>query len=156
MTVKGGIRGTATRNVKIVASGAAGAAPAIGSLIVGGSVERCVISTGDSLIPTANARIGSVTIGGDMIASSIVSAATNPFNVFGHPDDTWIATNDSAIGGVTVGGRIVGTPLLETFGIVARSIGTVTAGGVALGMPAVGTIIAVGPPSSNAYIHVLP
>lgn len=153
LRVRGAIRGTAARPVEIAVRGAAGAVPAIGSIVVGGSMERCVVSTVFAGDTGLNGHIGSVTVGGDMIATSIVSAVTNAFGVYGNDGDDWIDGNESAIGPVTVAGRIVGSAGVETFGIVARSLGPVKVADVNLGVPAAGSLVPVG--SSNVRLHRL-
>lgn len=152
LVVRGGIRGTPTRPVVISATGTVGATPAIGSIVVNGSMERCLVTTGKEGI-ASNARIGSVKVDGDMIASSIVSAVTNQFGVFGNEDDEPLGGTTSEIGSVTVKGRIGGSPALETFGIVARSIGAVKLDGTVLPTPAAGVLLRIG--SSNAFVHRL-
>jgi len=155
LIVKGAIRGTASRPVSILAHGIDGsAAPAvIDSIVVGGGIERGVIGAVKFATTGFNGHIGSVTIGGDTIVTSIVSAVTNSNGIFGNGDDDRIDGNTSSIGAVKIGGRIVGSEAFETLGIVARAVGAIRNGGEPREIPAAGALVSVG--LSNADVHVL-
>jgi hypothetical protein len=126
--------------VVIVSSGAD--IVGIGQLSVKGGVTSAVIRAGaflDSSID-GDASIGSVTIGGNFTASSIVAGIDSTNAFFGDADDFVFAdggSNDlgiiARIASVTIRGVVTGTTASTTdsFGIVAEEIGRVTVGKVA-------------------------
>ncbi len=144
LTIKGSIVGNATYSAVISAYGQAmapaGSDVAIGSINVTGRVEHALIHAGiDAFGQTnADAQIGTVTVGGDWIASSLVAGAqAGPDGQFGTQDDVKFAgpmTKDvagvfSRINSVTIGGQVVGTEFTgDHFGIVAESVGSLSIG----------------------------
>lgn len=155
LTIKGSIIGNATHTVLITAVGKlnppAGPDLAFGSIVVNGRVEHGLIQAGYNLSQyetttfigqyNADANIGSVAIGGDWIASSLVAGAdAGPDGVFGTKDDAKFSVNNvelaidrvnafSGIASVTIGGQVVGTELGgDHFGIVAESVGVLSIG----------------------------
>lgn len=120
---------------------------AIGKVTIGRRVENARILAGynpgltsDPTPVNADAQIGSVTVGGDWVASSIVAGAVaGADNQFGSDDDFRISgpgtTNnpsiDSKIGSITIKGLVIGTPGggSDHFGFVAQQIGAFKAVG---------------------------
>ncbi len=123
-----------------VTAPAAGIDLAIKSVTIRGSVENAVINVG---IPTvgpsnADASIGSITVGGDWLASVAVAGATSADGRFGNGDDLKIGGGardnpdiSSTIGSFTVKGQALGTatPTSDMFGVVAERIGKAKVGG---------------------------
>jgi hypothetical protein len=77
-----------------------------------------------------DAQIGSVFVGGDWIASNLVSGVTDGGDGFGDDNDVAIAGGSpnivSRIGRVVIGGLVYGTPDAsgnDQFGFVAQQIG---------------------------------
>jgi hypothetical protein len=153
LTIKGDVVGLATNPVFITAQGQATPDPAknkdsaIGSLIINGRVENANIEGGYGLVGgvstlvNADAQIGTVSVGGDWIASNLVAGVNpGPDHVFGTADDFAPAagggvTNNtsinSMIGNVTIKGQAMGTVGgTDHFGIVAQQIGTLKVGTV--------------------------
>jgi hypothetical protein len=151
ITINGSMIGNSTSQAVISAGGQLGATGitdlAIGSVIVRGRVEHGLITAGVDPVTTldyqpvnADAQIGSVFVGGDWIASSIVAGAVAGANgFFGDGDDTGMTgialfkDNPivfSKIGSVTIGGQVLGTiGGTDHYGFVAETIGTVHIGG---------------------------
>jgi hypothetical protein len=151
ITINGSMIGNSTSPAVVSAGGQLGATGltdlAIGSVIVRGHVEHGLIAAGVDPVTTlayqpvdADAQIGSVVVGGDWIASSIVAGAvagTNGF--FGDGDDTGMVgvalfkdnpIAFSKIGSVTIGGQVLGTiGGTDHYGFVAETIGSVHIGG---------------------------
>lgn len=167
VTVKGGLIGNVTPNGQslVIINAIGQATPtastdlAIGKVSIGGRVEFARILAGydDSSPPfgvNADAQIGSVSVGGDWIASSIVAGAVNlgangapgggDDNInFGNDRDAKIdemlatgqpesATIISKIGSITIKGQVFGTPravsMTDGFGFVAEQIGKLKIG----------------------------
>lgn len=142
VTIKGSLIGTATQNAIISAQVRSGGTPntpnlAIGKLSIGGRVEFAEILAGYDGTDAENgdAQIGSVTVGGDWIASSIAAGVLRGVDgFFGTADDTQIALDNSAnlhsrIGSVMIKGQALGTVGgADHFGIVSESIGSVKVG----------------------------
>ncbi len=153
IVVKGSLVGNVDAQVGIVARGAAvpGATAdvAIGSVTIGGRVERSLIAAGysvDFLGQNADAQIGSVSVGGDWIASSLL-AGINPFTdgKIGTADDRELLGGEdfgaglvkdsnaltSKIASIVIKGGVFGTPGLTTdsFGFVAQEIVAFKIGG---------------------------
>jgi hypothetical protein len=122
---------------------------AIGKLKVSGSVEFANILGGyarnqsnpDQLIPVnGDAQIGSVTVGGDWIASNLVAGVTNVASnnmAFGDTNDASIGPGNasiaSAIGSVSIQGMIIGSPGSgDQYGFCAQQFGSFTFGGTTL------------------------
>ena len=148
VTIKGGVTGSSAAPVIIAGSGTlspatAAAALAIGKLTIGGDAKFTHITagaTGTLSVTTPDAAIGTVKIGGSLIASSI-SAGTDPVNgVFGDGDDKFVGGNAgnptiiAKIASITIGGQILGTVggPQDRFGIIAEKIGSITVGKVKL------------------------
>jgi hypothetical protein len=119
----------------------AGKTPAIASVSIGGKFEHGIIA---GTATNAVAPIGSITVGGDWIASSVAggvtlseSAGTGPVPRLGSGGDTLAPVNPgsgvASIASVTIKGSVRGT--FETgdrYGIVAEQIGSVSIGGQSL------------------------
>jgi len=118
---------------------------AIGRITVLGRVENAEILAGYDVgeTPTnADAQIGTVFVGGNWIASSIVAGVTAGADLnFGTPDDLKISgpgTKDepslsSRIGTVTIRGQLLRSDFSSLrFGFVAEEIGHFSAGGVTI------------------------
>ena len=162
LTVRGGLIGNVTPagDSPVIISAVGQAAPgattdlAIGKISIGGRVERAQIFAGRDLIlgpQNADAQIGSVKVGGDWIASSIVAGALNlgadnatggtganadGIN-YGDAHDVKIlggnAAIQSRIGSITIAGHVFGTPESfrpdDSFGFVAEQIGALKVAG---------------------------
>ncbi|MBC7965874.1 MAG: hypothetical protein H7Z17_08110, partial [Fuerstia sp.] len=144
IAIRGSIVGNATNAAYILAFGQqippAGSDVAIGAINVTGRVEHALIHAGvDSFgRSNADAQIGTVTVGGDWIASSLVAGAqAGADGVFGTQDDAKFSgafTRDAAavfsrINSVIIGGQVVGTEFTgDHFGIVAESVGSLSIG----------------------------
>ncbi len=102
---------------------------------------QVLVGVDDTLEPiSADARIGSVTVGGDWTASSIAAGINDGGNGFGDSNDAvmsgGIVRDDpnrvSRIGSVVIKGQAIGTldsvSTTDTFGIVAQRIGSLTVG----------------------------
>ena len=145
MTIKGSIVGNSTNAALIAAVGQAappaGSDVAIGTIRVMGRVEYGLIDAGTFGEHTnADAQIGTVTVGGDWIASSLV-AGTNAGvdGLYGTADDVKSAGGKdlvnvlSSIGSITINGTVIGTAITgDHFGFVAETVGTVTINGAAI------------------------
>ena len=116
---------------------------AIGKITIGGRVERALILAGySSTTPlNGNAQIGSVTVGGDWRASSLVAGIQDfAADGFGNGDDIVYPTPAvdgifSRIASVTIKGRITGTGTAgDHYGFTAQQIGAFKAGGVKLSL----------------------
>lgn len=151
VTVFGSLIGNATNPVVVSAVGSPTAGPpgevAIASLVVKGRVEHANVLAGFDLsgaAANADGSIGSITVGGDWIASSC-SAGVFPGvdAMFGDGSDALgFLLNDPAltarIGRIVIKGQVLGTEAIdaERFGFVAQQIGSFTAGGVKLALTA--------------------
>ena len=145
LTIKGSLVGNATHSALISAYGQAvapaGLDVAIGSINITGRVEHALIHAGiDAFGQTnADAQIGTVTVGGDWIASSLVAGAkAGADGVFGTQDDVKFSSGPankdvagvfSRISNVIIGGQVLGTEFTgDHFGIVAESVGSLSIG----------------------------
>lgn len=143
LSIGGDIVGTAAVPVVISARGqfpapAKGSDVVIGSIVVKGNVEYASFVGGD--VTNADASIGTVSVGREWLASSLVAGASpGDDGVFGTDDDAKLsgptvtdnASISSRIGRVTIKGQAFGSPTPgDHFGIVAESIGLVSIGGV--------------------------
>ncbi len=156
LVVKGSLVGNSTNYVSIVARGKGGAFTgpdlAIKSITIGGRVENTNILAGYSESArglNADAQIGSVSVGGDWIASSIL-AGINPFTdgKIGTADDRELLGGEdfgsgpvkdsnaltSKIASIVIKGGVFGTPGLttDTFGFGAQEIVSFKIGSVTL------------------------
>jgi hypothetical protein len=130
---------------------------AIGKMIVGGRVELAQVYAGydrDLTPVNPDAQVGSIIVGGDWVASSMIAGTVNlgaddapggtdanADNInFGDAHDQKIGGGTdnpsiiSRIGSITVAGQVYGTPssfanLVNHFGFVAERIGTISVGG---------------------------
>ena len=154
ITVRGSLLGNATYPVLITARGQAAPTAtrdmAIGSLRVGGRVEFADIGAGYSQNfrgRNADAQIGSIKVGGDWLASSVVVGlnAGADFRI-GTIDDVSLHAGEdfgdgpvadgrpvSKISSIVIGGQVLGQPGSDTtFGFAAQQIGSFRSGGIAL------------------------
>lgn len=144
INVGGSIAGDSIVNIRAFGQLTAptkGADIAIKSINVRGSVESARIEVGSvSTKSSADASIGSITVGGDWIASNVVTASQ-----FG--TDAIVGTNDdnlraganvrdnpaifSTLGSFTVKGQALGTATMATdmFSVIAERIGKAKVGG---------------------------
>jgi hypothetical protein len=119
---------------------------AIQSIKIGGRVERAQILAGyDPALAAKNAdaRIGAIVVGGDLIASSIVAGVATPAPFFGTAADakaSGAGVKDSLdakgavskIASVVIKGSAMGTPGTNdviTFAIAAQQLGSLKVGG---------------------------
>ncbi len=144
LSIGGSVEGTAARPVFITASGVGDpkAPPAIGKLAIKGSATFLNVLAGYSdpagAALNGDSGIGSVSIGGDLIASNIVAggATAGVDGKFGTLDDqrgpNAAATERvAAIASITVKGQLRGTVGgTDHFGFVAEFIGSVKIGAV--------------------------
>jgi hypothetical protein len=146
--VAGSLVGTAANPVTIAGRGLAALAAtatadvAIKSLSVGGRAEFARILAGYSfdLAPVdVDAQVGSITVGGDWVASSVAAGAVDGGNGFGNVLDARItdATDDpdivSRIGVVVIKGQAVGTAAAgDHFGFVAEQVASLKVGGTTI------------------------
>jgi hypothetical protein len=145
----GNLIGNATNPVLVTAFGQetpnAASDLAIGKLTVKGRVEFAQILAGtdqDGIVENADAQIGTVLVGGDLIASSIAAGVRAGFDgQFGTADDAKVTGffardfvgRSSRINSLTIGGQAIGSlGGADHFGIVAETIGTVRIGGTLL------------------------
>ena len=155
LQVQGSIVGNADSIATIVARGrevpTSTTDQAIGRIIVRGRVEYASVLAGydrDLVGKNADAQIGSVRVGGDWIATSLVAGAGPGVDTrFGTADDILLSgpgVKDTArtfakIGSVSIRGTALGTPdsvsALDRFGIVAERIGPVRVHGVGIPHP---------------------
>lgn len=128
-----------TANIIVFGRDAGGMA--IGKIVVEGSVVNARILAGHNQAQEGqhpNARIGTITIGGDLKATDIVAGVDDVNGVFGDGDDQIIDTDPkpkflSSIASIIVGGIIEGTESsTDQFGIVAERIGMVKVGATKL------------------------
>ncbi len=139
LSVGGGIVGTSAASVQILAFGqlpapTKGSDVALKSLNVRGSVEFAFIGLSAG---NADASIGTITVGGDWIASTVLAGVTLGADfAAGTADDAKSSGRDkpaifSSIGSFTVKGQALGTatPTTDMFGIVAERIGKAKVGG---------------------------
>lgn len=141
VTVGGSILGSASRAISIFAFGqtvapAKGIDLAIGKLFVGRTVEFLRLQVGDFSAENADASIGSITVGGNWIASFVQAGiAGGGDGRVGTNDDVKVGGRDNAkilssIGSVTIKGQALGTfgSPSDMFGIVAEKIGKAKVG----------------------------
>lgn len=155
VNVRGGIVGSATQPALVSAVGGTG--QAIAALTVGGSVSRALVLAGyDVAVPTTGeARIGTVTVGGNLSATSIAAGVLGIMpGQFGRIGDTVIGgSTRSRIDSVTVAGTAVGSANPgDSFGVSAASIGRVRIGGARY---AFATGLVSSPAGDNFGIHDL-
>lgn len=145
LTIKGSVVGNVTHAAQISARGQrtppAASDLAIRTLNVNGRVEYALIYAGaDSFGRTnADAQIGSVSVGGDWVASNLVAGGhAGNDGLFGSLDDTSLSgqlTRDrvgvnSLISSIRIGGQLIGTEFTsDLFGFVAESVTAISVGG---------------------------
>jgi hypothetical protein len=132
VSVRGSIIGSATRQAVISALGPTGRA--IESLSVGGSITNALVLAGyDGGTPASgDVQIGSVTVGQNLVATSIVAGVLGVTpGQFGRIGDSILGGSTRArIDSVTVGGSAVGSGNpAESFGVSAGTVGLVRIGG---------------------------
>lgn len=156
VTVAGDISGSLLQQALITARGSA-RGRAINSLTVRGNLLRTTIAAGYSFFTPENgsARIGSVTVGGSMAASSVVAGVENLATplVFGNSAESIIPGGrgsriDSLVIRGTVGGSFVPG---QTFGVHASAIGRVQVGAATYRATAAG----VSPSGDNLMIRLV-
>ena len=155
MLVRGDIAGFGANPAVISGLGMTG--QAIRSLTVRGSLSQALVLAGyDVGSPVQGAaRIGSVEVRGNLIASSIAAGVSNLApGQFGDTGDFAIGgVPTSRIGSLTVRGIAIGNGVpTDSFGVVAASFGRVRIGGTTLATPP-GSITS--PSGSNLFIHRL-
>jgi hypothetical protein len=145
IVIKGDVIGTGGNDAEIQAIGQVppSSAPgvALASIHIGGRVQYADIRAGwdeSTFGLNADAQIGSVTVDGDWIASSISAGVTPGADGYfttaddatlSGPNVTDLANVSSRIASVTIGGQALGTMLLgDRFGIEAQIIGVVKVG----------------------------
>ena len=140
ITIGGRVEGSAAVPVRFTALGDAADPRGFGSVAIGGNVQFFQLLAGYvGINPLAgDAQIGSVSVGGDWIASSIAAGVDDGAdNLFGTADDQVIAAGNTAsivsrIGSVSIKGQALGTPGgTDAFGIVAEEVSSVKVGAVA-------------------------
>jgi hypothetical protein len=141
ITVNGSLVGNPTNPVRIHARGqatpTAGADLAIRSVRIGGRVEEAWIFGGvnaDGVAVNGNAQIGTVSVGGDWVATSLTSGCTSSDGRIGDANDAALpGATESRIGSVNIGGQVFGRRgSNETFGIFAQEIGSFRVAGVSM------------------------
>ena len=133
VSIRGNVVGTLARPFLIGAYGS------IAKLAIGGDAEFLIIDCGgtqSTFSPNPDAQIGSVTVGGNWIASSIAAGVAATNGLFGDSDDTKVTGSFddpevvSRIASITIKGRAFGTiGGTDHFGFVAQKIGSLTIGG---------------------------
>jgi hypothetical protein len=101
----------------------------IGSQIIAGFYFLTAGADGN-----ADAQIGSITVGGDWIASSAAAGVNPSDSQFGDGNDGAVGfSNDSAIisriASIAIKGQVIGSTAVDHFGFVAQHIGSVKIGG---------------------------
>jgi hypothetical protein len=175
LVVVGGIVGneSAGGNSPVIISAVGQAHPsathdqAIGSIRIGGQVDHALILGGYSTSVDAadtrpafldnNAQIGSVKVGGDWIASSLVAGAIDTNNDgFGNADDSsGTGPVISKIAGIIISGKVVGTPQSgDHFGFESSQIGSFRSSGfVAPLTAATGQVFELSPATGDVTIR---
>jgi hypothetical protein len=128
LTIKGDVLGNETQMARIIFTGKAAGLPGkgLGPLTIGGNVEWGLIAVAGAggLTPTPNAQIGAVKVGGDWVASSLLSGVDPVNNFVGDGDDVLVPGAVSRIASITIGGRVLGSSAGgDHFGFVAHEIG---------------------------------
>lgn len=155
VTIKGSLFGTAMSPVIISGEDAQNPTAttniALGKITIGGSARFAEIRAGydDDVLEEPGAQIGSVTVGGDWIASSIGASVVSTNAFLGDPDDTAFAGAPpgllSKIASILIKGQLLGTAGgMDHFGFVAQQIGTLKIGAVSHPLAAGTDIIALG------------
>ncbi len=143
LSVGGSVVGSAAQPVRInvfgqLAEPAGGLDLALATMKVGGSVESLLLVAGNAGSGNADAAIGSISVGGDWIGSSVIAGAfAGTDGKFGTADDVKNSgARDNAdlfstISSFTVKGQALGTATSTTdmFGMVAERIGKAKVGG---------------------------
>jgi hypothetical protein len=127
---------------------------AIGKLIIGGDVKNADILTGfdGGGDARSDASIGSITVGGSVIATNIVAAISKGVDgIWGTIDDTTISPSNSSfiptIGSITIKGQLLGSYGFEDgFVITAGEIKSIKVGNnkIALGASVLDELTAYG------------
>jgi hypothetical protein len=137
--ILGGVSAEVAEGVRISAGGAVDTVGGIKSIAVLGSIKNALIVAGYTPVGLASnpdASIGAITVGGNLVASSIAAGALRGGdNLFGTQDDAGIAEGVadaivSKIASITVKGMILGTTGTgDSFGIVADEVTKISVGG---------------------------
>ncbi len=139
IVVKGSLLGNENNHASIFARGQAVPTAttdvAIHSVTVGGRVEFGWIFGGVNQFGVAsngNAQIGSVSVGGDWLASSLESGSTSTDGFIGDANDaTFNGGTLARIASIVIGGAVVGEPgTTKTSGFFSGQIGAFKTGGV--------------------------
>ena len=158
ISVGGGVSGLLTQPVGISARFT------IGTVKIGQTLRRAVIRVGygaDSPHPPYNAgdvlsaaTIGSVTVGGNCIESSIVAGATPGPLGYGVGDTVTAGNSECSIGAIKIGGGVTENTALTSYGFVGRSIKSLSIAGQKRTLPAPGQTASID--GTDVRIHVLP
>lgn len=136
VTIGGDLRGPATVETRLVFNTESPDGRGFASLLVKGNVDHSFIGSGihpiNYLGKQPDSTVGSVTVGGNWIASSLVAGIGRGMdNLTGTADDkSQPVSTLSRIAAITIAGQVLGTEAAgDHFGFVAHSIGTVKIGG---------------------------
>lgn len=159
ISVSGGVTGLLANPVGISARFS------IGSVKIGQTFRRAVIRVGygaeispygtydDTKVQSA-ATIGSVTIGGNCIESSIVAGVTPGPLGYGVGDTVTAGSTECTIGPIKIGGGVTESTALTSYGFVGRSIKSLSIAGQKRTLPAPGQTASID--GTDVRIHVLP
>jgi hypothetical protein len=155
MTVRGNIVGNVTHrpDIRLFGKHADEVGVALGSLTVGGRVEWAMIECSDNS-SNCNARIGTVTVGGDWIASDLVSGVRPGPGGFGTGDSFYVG-NISRIDAISIGGTIIGAGSTEIFEFAAHEIGSFRVRGRAVARTAGIDPVVTFSPDTNANAQLV-
>ncbi len=140
LTVTGGITGAASNPVVISANGNPGASSGIAftKIAIAGNVTYANFLAGydqAGLPSNGAAGIGSVIVGGNWSGSNLVAGVIAANGHFGDPHATLIDTADTpTIASIVIKGEVINAPVAgsaNTYGFVAREIGSFTLHGIA-------------------------
>lgn len=159
ISVGGGVTGLLTEPVGISARFS------IGSVKIGQTFRRAVIRAGygaeispygpyDSTKAPSVATIGSVTIGGNCLESSIVAGATPGPLGYGIGDTVTAGSTECSIGPIKIGGGVTENTALTSYGFVGRSIKSLSIAGQKRPLPAPGQTASID--GTDVRIHLLP
>ncbi|MFM7042835.1 MAG: hypothetical protein ACKO35_11720, partial [Planctomycetaceae bacterium] len=156
ISVSGGVSGTMAQPLRIAARSA------IGTVKIGQTVRQATIRVGyglpfgdyfSALQPSAS-TIGSVTIGGNLVESSIVAGvAPGPLG-FGVGDTVQEGSTKCTIGSIRIGGSVMENTALTSYGIVGRSIKSLSIAGQKRTLPAPGQSEPID--GTDVRVHILP
>jgi hypothetical protein len=139
VVVKGGMLGNSSNHAVIFAHGLAENPVennfAIKRITIGGSVEQAWIFAGvdnNGVADNGNAQVGRVSVGGDWIASSMVSGCTSTDGIIGDNNDAAFGGGTmSKIASILIKGQVLGQAGTNNiFGFVAQTIGSFKYNGI--------------------------